>query len=267
MLLDLLSRARIYDLAHPLDSATPAAPGHPPFRMALLRRHGELIAEDGRTIANELVSLGTHTGTHIDALCHVAYEGRLFNDLDAVEASSGGKYRRLGVEEIPPLFCRGILLDPATARGVDGYEPGQPVTAEDLEAACRHQGVEVREGDAVLVRTGWSRRYADAQAYLGWDDGVPGPDESAAAWLAERRIRVTGADTIAYEWVPAGRRLARMPVHILLLVKQGIPMMEVMNLEELARDRVYEFVFCIAPLRINGATGSPIRPLALVEQS
>ncbi|MDQ6691777.1 MAG: cyclase family protein, partial [Candidatus Dormibacteraeota bacterium] len=128
-----------------------------------------------------------------------------------------------------------------------------------------HHGVQVEEGDAVLFRTGWPvGRYEDQDAFVGWPTGVPGPDASAARWLAEHRVRVTGSDTIAYEWLAPGAAHARLPVHVLLLVEAGIHIIEVMDLEELARDRVREFLFVCSPLKLVGATGSPVRPLALV---
>lgn len=261
---ELLREARVYDLAQPLEAATPTSPNHPPFRMALLRRHGDAVRADGGSGANELFTMGGHTGTHIDALCHVSYDMRLHGGLDAAEASRGGRFQELGVETIAPIVCRGVLLDVPRALGVDALEAAHPVTAAELERTCAAQGVEVGPGDAVLVRTAWPvGRYADGSAYAGWASGVPGPDESAARWLAERRVRVTGADTIAYEWLAPGAGHSRLPVHTLLLVENGIHIVEVMALEELARDAVFEFLFVLAPLRIVGATGSPVRPLAI----
>jgi len=257
--------ARVYDLAQPLEAATPTSPNHPPFRMALLRRHGDVVRADGGSAANEMFTMGGHTGTHIDALCHVSAGMRLHGGLDAAEAARGGRFRHLGVDAIAPMVCRGVLLDVPRALGVEALEAAHPITADELRRTCRVHDVEVREGDAVLVRSGWPvGRYQDGPAYAGWATGVPGPDESAACWLAERRVRVTGADTIAYEWLAPGTGHSRLPVHRILLVESGIHIVEVMALEELARDGVREFLFVLAPLRLVGATGSPVRPLAVV---
>jgi kynurenine formamidase len=167
---------------------------------------------------------------------------------------------------VAPMVCRGVLLDVPRAHGREVWEAGRPIGAADLAAACAAHGVDVRAGDAVLVRSGWPvGRFEDAAAYVGVESGVPGPDLSAARWLGERGVRVTGADTIAYEWLAPGAGHARLPVHLHLLVERGIHIVEVMNLEELAADGVREFLFVLAPLRIVGATGSPVRPLALVE--
>ncbi len=164
------------------------------------------------------------------------------------------------------MVCRGVLLDVPRAHGRETWEAGRPIGAAELEATCAAHGVEVRGGDAVLVRSGWPvGRFHDAAAYVGRETGVPGPDVTAARWLSGRAVRVTGADTIAYEWLEPGTGHARLPVHRHLLVEHGIHIVEVLNLEELAADAVHEFLFVLAPLRLVGATGSPVRPLALVE--
>lgn len=260
-----LQGARVYDLARPLEAATPTSPNHPPFRMALMRRHGDVVRADGGSGANELFTMGGHTGTHIDALCHVSSGMKLHGGLDAAGAAVGGRFQQLGVQTITPMLCRGLLLDVPRALGLEALEAAHPVTAEELERTCKAEGVEVGEGDAVLIRSGWPvGRYEDRVAFVGWATGVPGPDESAARWLAARRIRVTGADTIAYEWLAPGAGHSRLPVHTTLLVESGIHIVEVMALEELARDGIHEFLFVLAPLPLVGATGSPVRPLAVV---
>jgi kynurenine formamidase len=259
-----IAEAQVYDLARPLEAGVPTIPHHASFRMAMLRRHGDLRRADGGSGANELISLGGHTGTHIDALCHMSHDGRMYGGRDAAQAMEGGRFAALGVEEIAPVLCRGVLLDVPRALGLDTLPAARRVTADDLELACRAGGVDVRPGDAVLVRTGWPvGRFDDPPAYLGWESGVPGPDESAARWLAARGVRVTGADTIAYEWLPEGEGHASLPVHRILLVEHGIPMIEVMELERIAADGLGVFLFVAAPLRLVGATGSPLRPLAL----
>ena len=258
-----VAEGRIYDLAQPLESSIPVSPNHPGFKMALLRRHGDMERADGGSAASEMMLLGGHTGTHIDALCHVSHRGRLFAGVGAAEAQRGGRFSAHGVETIPLTFCRGVLLDLARLKGVEVLSPEAPVTAADLEAAAERQQVEVRAGDAVLLRSGWPRHWQDRDTFLGARDGAPGPDESAAAWLTERRVRLTGGETVAYEWIPPGRGHALLPVHRILLVEAGIHIVEMMELSELARDRVWEFLFVLTPLKVVGATGVPVRPVAV----
>lgn len=255
---------RLIELGHPYFTGMPTSPNHPGFRMTLIRRHGDMVRPDGGSASNEIIVTGGHVGTHVDALSHVSHEGKLHSGVDAEEAQLGGKFLQLGAEHTPALLRRGVLLDIAGLHGVDILEAGYGVTAEDLQAAADRAGVEVRPGDVVLVRTGWARNFDDPLRYQGQQDGVPGPTVEAALWLVERGVVTTGSDTTAYEQIPAGQGHSVLPVHRVLLVEAGIYIIEHMNLEEAASQGLTEFVFVMAPLRIVGGTGSPIRPLAVV---
>lgn len=262
----LASGTKVYDLSQPLAAETPHSPNHPPFRMSLMRRHGDMVRADGSSAANEMFVTGGHTGTHVDALAHVSYNGKLYEDVSAEDAQRGGRFKKHGVDAMEPVVCRGVLLDVAGLHGADVLPSGYGITEDDLAAAAEKTGVEVRPGDVVLVRSGWSRNFDDAEAFLGYETGVPGPTEEAACWLVERGVRATGAETIAYEQIKPEIGHALLPVHRLLLVEHGIHIIEVMNLTELAVAGVYEFMFVLAPLKIVGGTGSPVRPLAVVER-
>ncbi|HEV8045708.1 MAG TPA: cyclase family protein, partial [Rubrobacter sp.] len=180
-------------------------------------------------------------------------------------AQRGGQFEEHGIDVMEPIVGRGVLLDVAGLHETDVLPGGYGITKEDLRAAAEKVGVEIRGGDVALIHSGWSRNFADAEAFLGHETGVPGPDESAARWLAGRGVRATGAETIAYEQIKPeiGHRL--LPVHRLLLVEDGIHIIEVMNLAGLAAAGIYEFLFVLAPLKISGGTGSPVRPLAVVD--
>ena len=261
--MDAIRSRRIYDLAEPLSAATPHSPSHPGVTLALLRRHGDAVREDGGSSAFEALHMGVHTGTHIDALCHGSVEGTMFGNVPAT--TTGGVFATNGIDEVEPFFCRGVLLDIPWALGREALDAGHRITKADLEVAAERAGVEVGEGDVVLVRTGRPlRRFADLDDGAAIEAGVPGVDLSGAKWLAERRVRAAGSDTIAFEWLPAGRGAANMPVHTLLLCRAGINIIELLHLEELSRDGVYQFVFAAAPLKLVGATGSPLRPFAVV---
>ncbi|MEU4670315.1 cyclase family protein [Amycolatopsis sp. NPDC023774] len=255
---------RLIELGQPFFTGMPCSPNHPGFRMTLIRRHGDMRRPDGGSAANEIIVTGGHVGTHIDALSHVSHDGELHGGVDAAEAQQGGVFRTHGAENLPGLLRRAVLLDVAAVHGVPTLEPGYGVTAEDLEAAARRAGTEPGPGDVALIRTGWARNFGDTAAYLGKETGVPGAATSAAEWLAERKIAATGSDTTAYEQIPAGAGHAVLPVHRILLVQSGIFIMEHLNLEAVAEEGLSEFVFVLAPLRIVGGTGSPVRPLAAV---
>jgi len=130
----------------------------------------------------------------------------------------------------------------------------------DLEGT----GVVPDAGDVCLIRTGWSQWWPEPERYLGFGSGVPGVTAEAAEWLAARRVRAAGTDTTAFEQIPAGQGHAIMPVHRILLVNHGIHIIENMRFDELANRRAREFTFVLSPLRITGATGCPVRPLALI---
>lgn len=263
-ILDALSHGvRLYDLAQPLENDMPCSPNHPGFRMALIRRHGDRVSADGGSGSNELITTGGHVGTHIDGLAHAAKDGRLHGGLDALETSRGGRYSELGVDTIEPMVCRGVLLDVAAARGVDRLAAGYGITPEDLGKALGD--LPLNAGDVALVRTGWPQLYAEPATYLGQQSGVPGITEAAAEWLAGHGVRAAGMDTIAFDQILPGQGHSRMPAHQTLLVKHGINIIEVLDLEGLAADQVDEFMFVLTPLKIVGGTGSPVRPIAVVE--
>jgi kynurenine formamidase len=257
---------QVYDLAQPLFAGMPSSPNHPGFRMALVRRHGDTVREDGSSAANELIVTGGHVGTHVDALAHVSYRGELHGGILAAEAQSGGLFKQLGIDTMAPLLCRGVLLDVAGMKDVETLPGGYAITAQDLAATAAWTHVTIQPDDAVLVRSGWARHFHNDEAFLGHETGVPGPTEEGARWLADQGVRATGSDTVAYEHIPPGMGHRLLPAHRLLLVERGIHIIEMLNLEELAHRRVYEFLFFLAPLKIVGATGSPVRPLAVVSR-
>jgi kynurenine formamidase len=257
---------KVYDLGRPMYVGMPQSPNHPAYWHVLPRRHGDLVRADGGSAANDLIVTGTHVGTHVDALAHVSQDGRLHGGADAVRAGVGGRYLEHGVHTIAPMVRRGVLLDVPAALGVEACEAGYEIAVDDLEKAVGRQGTPVGEGDVALVRSGWGRLFDDPDParYRGAETGVPGVAEAGARWLAERRVLAAGADTIAFERLRPGQGHSLLPAHRVLLVEHGIYLIEAMDLDELARDRVYEFLFVMAPLRLVGATGSPVRPIAVV---
>jgi kynurenine formamidase len=210
------------------------------------------------------VVTGGHVGTHVDALSHVSHDGLMHGGVDAAAAQTGGVFRELGAEHTPALLTRGVLLDVAAARGVDVLPAGYGVTADDLEAAAERAGARPGPGDVALVRTGWARHFDTPSVYLGQQDGVPGATPEAGRWLAEAGVVAAGADTTAFEQIRPGAGHSVLPVHRILLVEAGIHIIEHLALETAAAEGLTEFVFVMAPLRIVGGTGSPIRPVAAV---
>ncbi|TIC88187.1 cyclase family protein [Nocardioides sp. GY 10113] len=267
MLLDAVAQGlTVFDLGRTLTVGMPQSPNHPAYWHALPRRHGDMVRADGGSAANDMISMGTHVGTHIDALSHVSQDGKLYGGLDADAALQGGRYAELGAHTIEPMVRRGVLLDVPTTLGVGRLEAGQEITVADLTATAERQGSAIRPGDVVLVRSGWGQHFdaGDGDTYRGLSTGVPGVGEAGATWLADHGIHATGADTIAYERLAPGAGHGLLPAHRVLLVERGIYIVEAMDLEALAAAGVHEFLLVLSPLKFYGATGSPVRPLAVV---
>lgn len=257
-------RARTVELGHAHFTGMPCSPNHPGFRMTLIRRHGDMVRPDGGSASNEIIVTGGHVGTHVDALSHVSHDGLLHGGIDAAAAQTGGSFSAMGAEHTPFLLTRGVLLDVAATKGVEVLPAGYGVTADDLRRSADRAGVEVAKGDVVLIRTGWASNFGDPPTYLGQSAGVPGATVDAAEWLAAAGVVTTGADTTAYEQIQPGAGHSILPVHRVLLVESGIHIIEHLNLEAASEQGLTEFLFVMAPLRIVGGTGSPIRPVAVV---
>jgi kynurenine formamidase len=258
---------RIFDLEQPRTAAMPIHPAHQQAGYSyLLHRHHEdeyRPEEAGpRTGAAGVIICGEHTGTHIDALCHQSDALVLYGGVPVEDVQSSRGFTQRGVEEIPPIVAPGVLLDVAAKEGVDSLEPGHVVTAENLEDCREEQGIAIEPGDVVLVRTGNGRYWDDAGRYLAG----PGMDAGASYWAADRGVVAVGADNAGWD-VPGLKDPelgCMLPGHLILLARRGIYIIENLNLEELAAARRHRFDFVCTPLKFVGATGSPVRPLALV---
>lgn len=254
---------RTFDLGRPLFIGMPQSPNHPPYWHSLPRRHGDVVRPDGGSAANDVIITGTHVGTHIDALSHVSHDGRMHGDRDAIQAQVGGRFEELGIHTVAPFLGRGVLLDIPAATGTE-LAPDHEVTPAELDAAVDRQGVTVGSGEVILVRTGWGRHFDDGAPFIGRDTGTPGVGAEGATWLAQRSPFAVGGETIAFERTAPGAGHAVLPAHRILLVENGIHIIETMDLDALAAAGVDEFLFVLVPLALVGATGSPVRPLAVV---
>ncbi len=261
-LFDILKSCRVYDLGQPYFTGMPHFPTHPPFLFSLTKKHGDLV-QGGVSSAADALALGSHVGTHIDALCHFSRDGKLHGEVEVAAIQSYGQgIGHLSIDTVQPILRHGVMLDIARLIGADSLPTDFVITPDHLEAARRAQNVVMQRGDIVLLRTGWGQFWDDPVRFIAGGGGGqaagPGPELAGARWLSEQGIFAAGADTVAFEKVPSS-----MPVHVHLLVESGIHIVENLNLEELARAGVHEFLFVALPLKIQGATGSPIRPIAL----
>ncbi|MDE0001275.1 MAG: cyclase family protein, partial [Rhodospirillaceae bacterium] len=221
-------------------------------------------------------------GTQFDALSHqgesvqmadgslqnVYYNGFTQDDLTGANNGVGG-LEALGTEHVKPFITRGILIDIAGYKGVESLDAGYEVTMDDVRGALARQGMEedtVQQGDAVLFNYGWAvnwtnpSRYNDSYVGVGENEGSPGIFAEVTRWLIDSRVALVGADSCCVEVRP---RPGPENVHRMLFLRDGIPLLENMELRELAGDEVYEFLFLALTERIKGATGSPVRPIAV----
>ena len=219
-----------------------------------------------RTSAAGILVCMEHSGTHIDAICHQADDLKLFGGIPINrEVQTPRGFTKLGIEEVPPIVASGVLLDVAAGYETEALESGYAVTAEDLHSCCEREGVSIEDGDVVLVRTGNARYWDDSEQYLAG----PGMATEASEWLARKGVLAVGADNMA--WDVIGEKDPELgctlPGHLVLLARHGIHIIENLMLEELAAAGHYRFQFICIPLKLVGATGSPVRPIALVSEA
>ena len=209
----------------------------------------------------DAVSMYTHTGTHIDALNHFGLHGKVWNGFSADEHLGDRGWNRVGVEKFPPIVARGVLIDVAAYKGVTMLPDSYSITPDDLRGALARQGTRLEPGDVVFVRGGRMTAWPDVQRYVLNQPGLGLP---GAKWLVEEQgAMAIGGDNLSLEHFPVHGDSNWIPVHTYLLAQKGVPIIEVVYLEELARDRVYEFALIAAPLKWRGASAAPFRPIAL----
>lgn len=266
-----------FSLSVPRFPGMPLFPGHPPFQVSTYRTpRGIRVVGDqpwgphndaGLGYMSEVISGSAHSGAHVDALAHMTIgpEGNWYGGGQADRHLSDFGPTVGDAAKLPPFVCRGVLLDAAGWRDEEALPKGHPLSAEDLQAIAADQGVEVRPFDVVLIRTGYLRYWPDEARMR--EHLTAGPDVSAAKWLSASGVIATGSDTETYEVQPApdpGYPSNPQPVHTHLLIDNGIYIFESLYLEELAAARAFEFLFIALPVKIAGATGSMLDPLAIV---
>ena len=268
----LVRRGRVYDLAHVLHQDIPAFPGRT-FRQYLTtnyhqinRRHpGAGPAGLGRNNVNWIVEQVTATqqmGTHMDGLNHLQAGDRTYNGFLLADIIEDHGTNRLGIDTLPQVVTRGLVLDVATSRGGDRLGPGDVITVADADAALAAAGLDVRPGDAVFFHTGWGGLWdTDNERYAA---GEPGPGMALGEWLAGHRVALTGCDTWSFGPYPPESPDEPFVVPQTLNVRHGVVVVENLRLGEVARDRVREFLLVVSHAKLRGATGAWVAPLAIV---
>jgi kynurenine formamidase len=265
-----VEQGRMYDVSHEISMDAPfMVPNQTPFLMSIwaswrdsIRRRRLTGALNDAGANVERIEMTAHVGTHIDALGHFSKGDKLYNGLSAADTVTDWGLLKLGIEQAPPMITRGVLLDVARADGGAHLHPGRAITPDELARAAEVAGVGIEPGDIVLIRTGWGRYFGvDNAKYLA---GEPGIDLAAAQWLTGKGVVAIGCDNMAVEVLPNPDRTLAMPVHQHALAEVGVHLIENLALEELARDGVGSFCFILLATKFRGATGAPVRPVALV---
>jgi kynurenine formamidase len=272
-ILSRISGGKTYDLSVDYFIGMPSwqAAGDPHYRIWMTHTPGGTVVDDPLRVGQAMnehvsytgaaVSMYTHMGTHIDALVHFGLDGKIWNGFSASEHLGDRGWQVGGAENIPPIVARGVLIDVASAKGVNMLADGYRISRGDLIAALEKQGTELREGDVVLIRTGRMQVYEDTAAYM---QNPPGLGLAAARFLVEESgAMIVGADNLSFEAFPSELETDYVPVHTYLLAEQGAPIIELAYLEELSRDGIYEFAFIGGSLKLRGADAAPIRPIAI----
>ncbi len=200
-------------------------------------------------------------GTQFDGFAHQSHGDSLYNCFKISEIATRTGFTKLGIEKVGTLMTRGVLIDVAGLKGVDTLPDTYEITVQDLEQALQKQNLALRPGDAVIINTGWGRLWGKENArYM---KGNPGIGIAAAEWLVKQDPMLLGSDNGPVEVSPNPDSQISLPLHQIALVVNGIHLLENLKLDELAAKRVYEFAFVIQPLKILGATGSTVAPVAI----
>ncbi len=262
---------RIIDLSHTIEIGAPRmAPNQSPYHIQAgptsagsIRRRRKLGATNDAGSNLERIEMTTHVGTHIDALGHFSKGDALYGGYSASETVDDFGLANLGIEHMPPIVTRGIVLDVSCHDGGAFLEAGRAVTIGDLERSLELAKLTIEPGDVVCINTGWGRFYmADNARYLA---GEPGIDEAAARWLTAQDCVAIAADNMALEVLPGTRHPEIiMPVHQHCLAEAGVHIIENLVMDALIEEDVRSFCFMLSAVKFKGATGCPVRPIALV---
>src|SRR5262245_22786641 len=268
--------ARVFDLSFVWNDQSPVLNLNPPYAFALNRTHamtheifGQVPGSRVSWASDIMYFSGQHGSPTLDAIGHIGRNLKLYGGVDAVAATAtpAGIGANLGVETFPVdlMLNRAVLLDVArhlAAGKPDPLPPGFEITAAHLADTATAQNVEVRPGDSLLIRTGWGQYFGkDNAKFLG--EQSPGPGQDAARWIIGRKVRLAGDDTATFEKRPAAYGKELFSVHMMLLADSGIYIMENANLEALGDAKAYVSLLVVTPLKLQGASGSPLRVLAL----
>ena len=256
----LIRAGEVIELGHILNSSMPFFGTR---RFDVHTKRTFMNPESNRRGSNEelVVSEIGQVGTQFDGFAHQTIGASMYNCFKVDEAATRNGFEKLGVENVGALFTRGVLIDVAGLKGSETLNDKYEITAQDLEQALARQNVKVEKGDAVIIYTGWCKLWGKDNARYA--RGCPGIGVGAAEWLTAKDPMLVGSDNVSVEVNPNPDPKLSLPVHQIMLVVNGIHLLENLKLDELVAKRVYEFAFIIQPLKIQGGSGSTVAPIAV----
>jgi kynurenine formamidase len=262
---------KVIDLSHVIENGAPRmSPNQSPYHMQIgptsagsIRRRRAIGASNDAGTTLERIEMTTHVGTHIDALGHCSIGDKLYGGYSASETIDDFGLTHLGIEHMPPIVTRGVLIDVSRADGGEFLEAGRAVTVADLEKALAAIRTSIQPGDVVCINTGWGRFFtSDSARYLA---GEPGIDADAARWLTSQDCVAIAADNMALEVLPGTEHPeVVMPVHQHCLAEAGVHIIENLVMDDLVAREVFKFCFMLSAVKFKGATGCPVRPVAII---
>ena len=256
----LIRAGEVIELGHVLTSTMPLSAGR---RFEVDTKRTTMAPQSNRRGSNEelvIAEIG-QVGTQFDGFAHQTIGNSLYNCFKVDEVSTRNGFTKLGIQNVGALVTRGVLIDVAALKGVDILAETYEITVQDLQQALAKQNLALQAGDAVIIHTGWGKLWEKDNAR--YSRGNPGIGVAAAEWLARQSPMLVGADTPPVEVSPNPDPQISLPIHQIMLAVNGIHLLENLKLDELAAKRVYEFALIIEPLKIQGATGSTVAPIAI----
>lgn len=264
--LNAVAAGKTYDLSIEMFVGMPdccsAAFGDPAYQIMMTHTPSRAEGTELLSHSSEAVFMNTHTGTHMDTLSHFGLHGEIWNGASAKDALGDRGWQKSGAEKFPPVIARGVMIDVVGSKRVEQLPASYTISVVDIQSALAEQQTDLRPGDVVLIRTGQMAKWPERNGRSLFKE--PGVGLEAARWLVEEKgAMMLGADNFGFESFPSADPKNFAPVHSYLLTEQGMPFFELLWLEDLARDGVYEFLFIGAPIKLRGASGAPVRPLAI----
>ena len=256
----LIRTGEVIELGHVLTSTMPLSAGR---RFEVDTKRTTMNPQSNRRGSNEelvIAEIG-QVGTQFDGFAHQTIGNSLYNCFKVDDVSSRTGFTKLGIEHVGALVTRGVMIDIAALKGVEMLGDGYEITVQDLQQALAKQNLTLQSGDAVIINTGFGKLWEKDNAR--YSKGNPGIGVAAAEWLARQNPVLVGADTPPVEVNPNPDAQLSLPTHQIMLAINGIHLLENLKLDELAAKRVYEFALIVEPLKIQGATGSTVAPIAI----